>query len=154
VGGELLSVDDVAARLGLHSRTIRNYVHDGRLKAVRIGKQYRIAVEDLDQLTARPALALVPAAGVDATGASSPTSRVIAEVSSVAQIDGISRADAEQLVTSVIAANDRPATSNGPLHIDTVYDPHRERLKIIVLGGVAATAAMFRMLDLLLEQSA
>jgi hypothetical protein len=29
-------------------KTVRNYVRDGRLKAVRIGKQYRIAREDLE----------------------------------------------------------------------------------------------------------
>ena len=44
---DLYSVEQVAAQLGLHVRTVRNYVRDGRLKAVRIGKQYRIAREHL-----------------------------------------------------------------------------------------------------------
>ena len=48
------SVEQVAAQLGLHVRTVRNYVRDGRLKAVRIGKQYRIARADLDALTGQP----------------------------------------------------------------------------------------------------
>ena len=50
---EWFSVDQVAQRLGLHVRTVRNYVRDGRLKAVRIGKQYRIARSDLEELTGR-----------------------------------------------------------------------------------------------------
>ncbi|MEW2439811.1 helix-turn-helix domain-containing protein, partial [Streptomyces caniferus] len=50
----LYSVEQVAERLGLHVRTIRNYVRDGRLPAVRIGKQYRIAHEDLEAFTGRP----------------------------------------------------------------------------------------------------
>ncbi len=54
---ELYSVEQVAERLGLHVRTVRNYVRDGRLKAVRIGKQYRIAREDLDALTGQKAAA-------------------------------------------------------------------------------------------------
>lgn len=45
---ELLSVDDVAERLQLRPRTIREYIRSGRLRATRIGKQYRIRVEDLD----------------------------------------------------------------------------------------------------------
>ena len=53
----LYSVEQVAERLGLHVRTVRNYVRDGRLKAVRIGKQYRIAREDLEALTGHPAAA-------------------------------------------------------------------------------------------------
>ena len=48
---ELLSVFDVAQRLNLHVKTVRGYVREGRLKAVRIGKQYRIAREDLEALT-------------------------------------------------------------------------------------------------------
>src|SRR5437016_63386 len=51
---DLYSVEQVAALLGLHVRTVRNHVRDGRLKAVRIGKQYRIAREDLAAFTGRP----------------------------------------------------------------------------------------------------
>ena len=51
---ELYSVGEVAELLGLHVRTVRNYVREGRLKAVRIGKQYRISKEDFAALTGRP----------------------------------------------------------------------------------------------------
>ncbi|WP_141724717.1 helix-turn-helix domain-containing protein, partial [Streptomyces niveus] len=51
---ELYSVGEVAERLGLHVRTVRNYVRDGRLKAVRIGKQYRISRADFEALTSTP----------------------------------------------------------------------------------------------------
>ena len=51
---ELYSVEQVAERLGLHVKTVRSYVREGRLKAVRIGKQYRIAREDLEAMTGRP----------------------------------------------------------------------------------------------------
>ncbi len=54
MAARMYSVEEVAARLGLHVRTVRNYVRDGRLKAVRIGKQYRIAAADLEELTGRP----------------------------------------------------------------------------------------------------
>ncbi len=54
---ELYSVEQVAERLGLHVRTVRSYVREGRLKAVRIGKQYRIGQADLEALTGRPAAA-------------------------------------------------------------------------------------------------
>lgn len=47
---EFLSVDDVAERLQLRPRTIRDYIRTGRLQATRIGKQYRIRVEDLKMI--------------------------------------------------------------------------------------------------------
>jgi len=43
VNDRLCSVEHVAERPGLQVRTIRSYVRDGRLTAVRIGKRYRIA---------------------------------------------------------------------------------------------------------------
>src|SRR5262245_17738374 len=46
----LYSVEQVAQRLGLHVKTVRGYVREGKLKAVRIGKQYRIAREDFEAL--------------------------------------------------------------------------------------------------------
>src|ERR1700727_3038891 len=46
----MYSLDQVAERLGLHVRTVRAYVRSGRLKAVRIGKQYRVAREDLEAI--------------------------------------------------------------------------------------------------------
>jgi len=48
------SVDQVASLLGLHVKTVRGYVRDGRLKAVRIGKQYRITREDLEAFAGQP----------------------------------------------------------------------------------------------------
>src|SRR5258708_39984336 len=50
----LLSVEQVAEILKLHVRTIRNYVRSGALKATRIGKQYRIALGDLEAFTGQP----------------------------------------------------------------------------------------------------
>ncbi len=41
-------MEQVADLLGLHVKTVRGFVHDGRLKAVRIGKQYRISGEGVE----------------------------------------------------------------------------------------------------------
>jgi len=71
---QLYTVDHVANLLGLHVKTVRTYVRDGRLKAARVGKQYRIAQEDLQAFTGTPPPA--------------PTRRPRhAEVSSIVQID-------------------------------------------------------------------
>lgn len=41
-------------------RTVRNFVREGKLKAIRVGKQYRIATEDLVAMTGRPASSFEP----------------------------------------------------------------------------------------------
>ena len=136
-----LSVDQVASRLGLHVRTVRRYVREGRLKAVRIGKQYRVAREALDALTGKPP---APAA------VSAPTARHV-EVSSILQVDGVDRSTADRLTTGLLAAvKGRPEEST-PLRIDTIYDPERARLKVILNGSASTTASLLKFVNAYLE---
>ena len=136
---ELYSVEQVANRLGLHVRTIRNYVRDGRLKAVRIGKQYRIAREDLEAFTGTSAAALE----VD------ESSRHV-EASSIVHIDAVDRATADRLITHIHGALNQPEAVN--LKAETIYDEERAVLKVIVLGNLPATADLLRLINLLAEQ--
>src|ERR1044072_7433038 len=46
---QLYTIERVAELLNLHVKTVRGYVRSGRLKAKRIGKQYWITREDLQE---------------------------------------------------------------------------------------------------------
>ncbi|WIX84463.1 helix-turn-helix domain-containing protein [Amycolatopsis sp. DG1A-15b] len=128
---DVFSVEQVAAKLGLHVRTVRNYVRDGRLKAVRIGKQYRITAADLAAFTGLPV----------AERAAAPT----AELSGVAEIAGVDRAAADRIATMVVASVNGPRDSGErPLRVETIYDGERATMKIIVLGDLAAGADLLR----------
>ncbi|MFJ7215076.1 helix-turn-helix domain-containing protein [Amycolatopsis sp. NPDC098790] len=129
---EVYSVEQVAAKLGLHVRTVRNYVRDGRLKAVRIGKQYRIAADDLEAFT-----------GLSVTDPR--PERPLAELSSVAEVSGVDRATADRIATVVVASVNGPRDAGErPLRVETIYDPDRATVKIIVLGDLAAGADLLR----------
>ena len=52
---ELCTVDFAAERLKLHPKTILRFIHEGRLKATRIGKAYRILRSDIEALAGQPA---------------------------------------------------------------------------------------------------
>jgi excisionase family DNA binding protein len=131
---KMYSVEEVAERLGLHVRTVRGYIRSGRLKAVRIGKQYRISPADLGELTGRPAAAGVPQV----------------EVSSVVQVDGLDRTAAERLSTVVVASVNGVREPGQP-QVQTVYDEERGRMKIVVLGGAAATADVLQLIDAVVD---
>src|SRR5215510_15270476 len=92
---ELYSVEQVAESLGLHVRTVRHYVRDGRLKAVRIGKQYRITREDLEAFTGQP---VAPPARETARR----VRRV--EVSGVIQVDAIGPDEVRRMANILMAA--------------------------------------------------
>jgi|CeladaMinimDraft_18_1061708.scaffolds.fasta_scaffold04263_2 excisionase family DNA binding protein len=46
--GELLTVDQLAQLLEMHPRTIRRYIREDRLKAVKVGGEWRIRKEDAE----------------------------------------------------------------------------------------------------------
>ncbi|ASU84067.1 DNA-binding protein [Nocardiopsis gilva YIM 90087] len=137
----LYSVDEVAEHLGLHVRTVRNYVRDGRLNAVRIGKQYRITHEDLEAFTGR--------AVVEPQGDTVPPERH-AEVSSIVEIDAVSPETASRLTTLLTASAANRRAGGEALRIETAYDEERARMKVIVLGSPGDTAQLLSYVEAVL----
>ncbi len=140
---DLFSVMDIATRLNLHVKTVRNYVREGRLKATRIGKQYRISRADLEAFTGHP----VP-----------PTPSEVAkrhrhvEVSGVVQIDAVSPELAAQLENALSAFVRGRARPEEPLRVNTVYDEAIGQMKIILLGGASETGSALKLITALLEK--
>ncbi|HEV7633233.1 MAG TPA: helix-turn-helix domain-containing protein [Steroidobacteraceae bacterium] len=139
----LYSVEQVAQRLGLNVRTVRGYVREGKLKAVRIGKQYRIARDDLEAMTGQPA--------------PPPVAQIVrrhrhVEVSSIVQVDAIDIDTSSRLTNVLMASAQGRGSDDQPLRIETIYDAERARLKIVVLGGLSSTAALSGLIALYLER--
>jgi excisionase family DNA binding protein len=135
----LYSLEQVAERLGLQVRTVRSYVRSGRLKAIRIGKQYRVAREFLEDLTGS-------ALKQDAV----PRHRHV-EVSSVIQVDAVSVETAGRVTNHLVGAAQAPRDDGSSLRVETIYDEGRSQLKVIVIGSLLNAANVFRLLDVLLE---
>lgn len=126
----LYSTEQVAEMLGLHVRTVRNYVQHGRLPAVRLGKQYRISHEDVVNLTG----GRIPA--------ESTATRV--EVSAVVRIDGVD--DATMARIDAVAAARPASDGNAGLHVQTIYDPERRSVKVVAIGRPDDTATLLSLL--------
>jgi excisionase family DNA binding protein len=135
---QLYSAEEVAEQLGLHVRTVRGYVRDGRLRAVRIGKQYRITREDLEAFVGAPVVD-PPEVG---------RHRHV-DVSSIVEIDAVDPTTAHRVSTLLTAVRTHPADQ--PLRVQTVYDEERARMKVIVLGGLADTRQLLEYLQAVLE---
>lgn len=136
------SVEQVAELLGLHVRTVRGYIRDGRLNATRIGKQYRIARADLEALTGGPVAPV-----------SSAAARHRAEVSSVVRIEDVDRAAVDRITTAVLASVAGPRDGARPLHVESVHDGERNTLRLIVLGDPADTAALLTIVHALTREN-
>jgi excisionase family DNA binding protein len=49
----MLSLEEVAYRLGVSVQTVRRLIENGELKGVRVGRQWRVRQEDLDDYVRR-----------------------------------------------------------------------------------------------------
>ena len=136
---ELYSVEQVANLLGLHVKTVRNYVRDGRLKAVRVGKQYRITRADIEAF-----------AGGSLPAPARRTRHV--EVSSIVEIDAISPEAADRVRNLLMGAANSRGAGHEPLRIETIYDAERARMKIILVGSIDTNASMFKLIRAVLEE--
>jgi excisionase family DNA binding protein len=135
----MFSLEEVAERLGLKVRTVRSYVRAGRLKAVRIGKQYRVAREDLDSITGPR--------GWDASIAA----RRGAEVSSVVQADAVSQETADRITDHLRVAVKTPRDDGSALRVETIYDRGQARIRVIVIGSLDSSAAIFALVSAALD---
>jgi excisionase family DNA binding protein len=138
----LLSVDQVAEILKLHVRTVRNYVRDGRLKATRIGKQYRIALGDLETFTGGPV--------------ESHDDRVLApggrvQVSSVFTVEGVTATLASRMANSLIGSANGPRAPGQYLAVTTAYDVEFDRLRILLATDLATLRSYLPLIEAVLE---
>jgi excisionase family DNA binding protein len=139
----LYSLEDVASRLGLNVRTVRGYVRSGRLRAIKIGKQYRVSRDSLEALTGSTDSFRHPE--------SSLRQRRVG-VSSVIEISAASPELASRISSLLTSAAGSNRAEDAPLRVETIRDPVRGTVKIVVIGDLSAVADLFRMVQLVLEQ--
>lgn len=87
----LLTPEQAAERLGLHVKTVRRHIREGRLAAVKVGKRYRVP---------REALVAFPRAPPESPVAQRP----LTEASTVVGIDGLNQHAADRLTTLLLAS--------------------------------------------------
>ena len=140
MSSNLYSAEQVAEMLNLHVKTVRRYVRDGRLKAKRIGKEYRIARTDLEAF----------AGEVQPPGKAVPRTRhVIA--SSIVDVDAISIKESDRVTTMIMASlNARKGEGDFP-RVDTIYYPEQAKLRVTITASLVLTCELMQMIDVLLK---
>jgi len=133
--------EEVADRLRLHVKTVRQFLRDGRLRGTRVGKQYRISRRDLQDF----------AGGTGGTAPDPMVRQRYAEASSVVHIDAIDSATANRVTNTLMAALAGDDPEREPVRLDSIYDEERARLKLIISGDVESTAGLLKIINTLLE---
>lgn len=138
ISAELCTVDEAAAQLQLHPRTVLRFIREGRLPATRVGKSYRIQRSQLE------AFAGLPERAVSAGEAPS--------VTSIVDIPAVGPELAKRWARTVSAAvGSRPGAPR-PLQAEVIYEAGREHLKIVVVGAPEDTINLLALVRVWLGQ--
>lgn len=135
----LFTPEQVATRLGLHVKTVRRYIRDGEIEAVKVGKRYRVTAKALEAFS-----------GV-ALESDAAQRRPFTEASAIVSINDLTREAADRLATLVVAVAHGRRAADDPLRVEATYYPERNRLKIVCSGDIAATTTMLGMINALQE---
>jgi excisionase family DNA binding protein len=137
MSGMLYTVEQVAERLKLHPKTVLRMIREGRLKAARIGKAYRISGDDLD--------ALAGVTRAEARGAADRAT-VIADFGELAP--ELANRLASTL-TAMLGSSYKART--GPVTLETAYDPMLRRLKVVIVATPEDAATLLQSAAFLVE---
>lgn len=148
---EVYTVEQFAQRLKLHPKTVLRFIKDGRLRAVKVGKSYRILRTEMEAMTGMRPEALRIAGPALEDLLSRREARSPARVTSIVDIPDVTPENAQRLARALPAMRMGPETPADPMSIDVAYDPANRNLKVIIVGSPVDTAAMLRMVEALSE---
>ena len=139
------TVEQVAARLQVHPKTVLRYIREGRLRATRIGRPYRVLGADLEAFAGGPDAA----ASGGATHAEAPAAEAV--MTTVVEVPSVRPELAQKWARAV--PNALQAKPHGtPLRADVVYTPDSRTVKILISGGAADCINLLNLIRVWLDQ--
>jgi excisionase family DNA binding protein len=147
---EVYTVEQFAERLKLHPKTVLRFIKDGRLRAVKVGKSYRILRTEMEAMTG-----MTPEVFRDAVeayrGVLERRSRSGARVTSIVDLPDVAPDAAQRIARTLTAARSSQTAYADDMSLEVVHDPARRHLKVLIVGSPGDTAAMLKMIDVLAE---
>lgn len=132
---ELYTVEAAAERLKLHNKTVLRFIREGRLRATKIGKQYRILRSDLDAF-----------AGVGPAQAA-PAARVTA----IVDVPEVDEDLLRRITSTVLGAGGGNERRGSEISIDVAHDPVRRTVKVVAVGTPSDVAGLLTLVNACLE---
>ena len=130
-----LTVEATAEELHLHPKTVLRFIREGRLRASKVGKQYRILRADLRKF-----------AGVAVHGDVMP-----ARATSVVDIEDVDHVLLQRLTAVLLGAGKRTEQSGESVSVEIAHDPVRRSVKVIAFGSPRELSTLLALVDTCLE---
>lgn len=132
---EFLTVEAAAHLLQLHPKTVLRFIREGRLRATKVGKQYRVMRSDLNTFA----------------GSNSPNDGRNARATSIVDIPYVDPAFLQRLSAVLLGAPKGKERSGSSISIDIAHDPEHRSVKVILIASPADAAMLLNLISACLE---
>lgn len=143
----MYTVQELATILSLHPKTVQRFIREGKIKATKIGREWRVRREDLREFAHGELSA--PKAEEPA-----PTTRLAdrIQVTAVIELDEGHSSEVSRLSNSLIAVLNSKDPRFGETRYDLVYHPEIRKARFVVHGTPLFIRTLLGLVDVLLEQ--
>lgn len=159
VESKFYTIDQVAEILGMHHKTIRKFITEGKLGANKVGKQWRISGHDLSVFMEKNNVNIKTK---NTSGEENVKFSVSSEeigtikqktnVSTVVDINEINKDEYMRISNMLIAMMNTKDSKMANSTINMNYYERENRLRIMLWGGVKFMEEMMSTISILLEQ--
>lgn len=146
MSNQYYTVDQISDMLSIHPKTIQRYIREGKLRAVKIGKAWRVSGHDLSAFT--------ESAGVrDVKPESGGNDRMPATASSVIDIVVYGRDDAIRMMNALTAGLNAKPPEYGQSSMHMQYIEAENKVRVTLWGTVRFMSAVMDAVVMLTEQN-
>lgn len=131
------TVEQVSKMLSAHPKTIQRYIREGKIRASKIGKSWRISGHDLSVFTENSKNVFN-----DETYSSSDKQEIKTTASSVIEVFVHDKDNAINIINALNAALNTKPVQYGQSAMHTQYIETEQKLRITIWGSVQFTADM------------
>ena len=143
----MYSVPQLSEILDLHPKTVRRFIHEGKIKAAKIGREWRVSKEDLQAYT-HSELAGKPTEPRPDT----PLSDRV-HVSAVIEVNEGHTDEVSHISNTLIAVLNSKDPEWGAARYDLVYHPEIRKARFVLNGSPAFIRTLLEMVEVLVTQN-
>lgn len=157
---QFYTIDKIAEILGMHHKTIRKFITEGKLGANKVGKQWRISGHDLSVFMEKNNVnindkKISEESNIDfvTNGEVKDTIKQKVNVSTVVDINDVDKEEYFRISNTLIALMNCKDSQMEKSTINMKYDEKVNRLRVLLWGNVSFIEGMLSSISMLVEQT-
>lgn len=157
---QFYTIDKIAEILGMHHKTIRKFITEGKLGANKVGKQWRISGHDLSVFMEKNNVSINDKKISEESNIDFVTNEEVKDtinqkvnVSTVVDINDVDKEEYFRISNTLIALMNCKDSEMKKATINMKYDEKVNRLRVLLWGNVSFIEGMLSSISMLVEQT-